>query len=55
MHFCTGSVHGPHSPPNTFFGDKVAGTQLTAHLDMLWELDLQVEYIALQVERSLTQ
>ena len=54
MHFCTGSVHTPHSPPYTFFGDKVAGTQLTAHLDMLWELDLQVEYIALQVERSLS-
>ena len=42
MHFCTESVHTPHSPPNTFFGEKVAGTQMTAHLDMLWELDLQV-------------
>ena len=42
MHFCTESVHTPHSPPNVFFGEEVAGTQLTPHLDMLWELDLQV-------------
>ena len=42
MYFCTESVHTPHSPPNTLFGEKVAGTQLAPHLDMLWELELQV-------------
>ena len=45
MHFCTESVHGPHTPPVAFFGEKVAGTQLTAHLDMLWELELQVGFV----------
>ena len=42
MYFCMAAVHLPHSPPNEFFGEKVAGTQPNAHMDMLWEVDLQV-------------
>ena len=42
IHFCAESVHTPHSPPKNFYGDKVAGTQLSEFLDMLWEMDLQV-------------
>jgi len=45
-YFATGSVHVPHSPPNIYDVDgtatSVKGSQFTAHMDMLFELDLVV-------------
>ena len=42
VHYCTEAVHAPHTPPAYFYGDPVAGTTPTAHLDMVAELDLIV-------------
>jgi arylsulfatase A-like enzyme len=42
MHFCSQCVHVPHTP-DTFFEEPVEGTELTKHLDMVHEMDLQVK------------
>lgn len=34
-----GAVHLPHSPPDTFEGQDVAGENPTAHMDVLYEMD----------------
>ncbi|MFW5831099.1 MAG: sulfatase family protein [Prolixibacteraceae bacterium] len=42
MYYCSQAVHVPHEPPAEFYGEKVKGTTLSAHGDMIKELDLQV-------------
>ena len=43
IHFCSQAAHTPHSPPLAFRGEPVAGKTVSAHLDMVHELDLQVK------------
>jgi arylsulfatase A-like enzyme len=42
MHYCTESCHIPHTPPKTLAGKPVRGTAGDAHLDMLFEADIQL-------------
>ena len=47
LHFCSQAPHAPHTPPTssefwTGGAVPVAGQHATAHLDMVWEADLQV-------------
>lgn len=42
MHFCSQCVHVPHTP-DTFFEEPVKETELTKHLDMVHEMDLQLK------------
>lgn len=42
IYYCSQAVHVPHEPPATFNKQPVAGTTLSAHGDMIRELDLQV-------------
>ena len=42
IYYCSQAVHVPHEPPASFFDETVAGTTLSAHGDMIKELDLQV-------------
>ena len=42
VYFCSQAVHVPHEPPPGFFGKKVKGATLSAHGDMITELDMQV-------------
>lgn len=42
IYYCSQAVHVPHEPPAEFYGKKVKGTTLSAHGDMIKELDLQV-------------
>jgi len=41
LYYNSQAVHVPHTPA-TFFETPVEGTQLSSHLDMVKELDLQV-------------
>jgi arylsulfatase A-like enzyme len=52
MYYCSQAVHGPHSPPITFHGDSVKGRTLSAHGDMIYELDLQVGMIVKALKES---
>ncbi len=52
LYYCTPMVHAPHCPPETFDGQPVAGTTVSAHLDMVVELDLQVKRIVDALKRS---
>ena len=42
MYYCSQAVHLPHTPPDEFNGEAVAGTTPTRHMDMIRELDLQM-------------
>ncbi len=42
VYYCSQAVHVPHEPPVSFMGEKVKETTLSAHGDMIKELDLQV-------------
>jgi arylsulfatase A-like enzyme len=42
IYYCSQAVHVPHEPLDIFFGKKVKGATLSAHGDMIKELDLQV-------------
>lgn len=42
IYYCSQAVHVPHEPPAEFEEKEVAGTTLSAHGDMIKELDLQV-------------
>ena len=53
--YFTQAVHHPHNPPAKFMGTPVKGTTTngkTPHLDMIYELDLQVRTILEAVEAS---
>ncbi len=51
MHYCSQCVHVPHTP-DTFFGQAVRGTQLTRHLDLLHEMDLQFKALIDKLEEK---
>lgn len=42
IYYCSQAVHVPHEPPVFFLGEQVKGTTLSAHGDMIRELDMQV-------------
>jgi len=42
IYYCSQAVHVPHEPPSNFFGKDVEGTTISAHGDMVKELDMQV-------------
>lgn len=50
LYYCTQAVHIPHSPPESFDGEKIAGTSPSAHTDMVRELDSQIGYLRGQLE-----
>ncbi|MBB3210279.1 arylsulfatase A-like enzyme [Rhodopirellula rubra] len=45
LYYCSPMVHLPHCPTDEFDGRKVKGSSVTAHLDMLADLDMQVKRI----------
>lgn len=51
LQFASQGVHTPHTPPTRFFGDRVRGMQLTKHLDMVREVDLQLKKLTDSLER----
>jgi len=51
LQFQSQAVHLPHTPGSSFFGAPVANTTLTAHLDMVHEVDLQMEALMSRVEQ----
>ena len=42
MHYCTESCHVPHTPPKTLAGKDIKGAAGDAHLDMIYEADVQL-------------
>ena len=42
MHFCSQSCHVPHTPPDELGGEKIKGSSLDAHLDMIKEADVSL-------------
>lgn len=42
MYYASPMAHLPHIPPQSFNGNQVAGTTPSVHLDMVYELDLQI-------------
>ena len=42
MHYCTESCHVPHTPPKTLVGKDIKGAAGDAHLDMIYEADIQL-------------
>lgn len=42
MYYCSQAVHVPHTPPFDLNGQKIAGSTLGRHGDMIVELDVQV-------------
>jgi arylsulfatase A-like enzyme len=51
LYYCTQAVHVPHEPPSTFYGKKVKGSTLSAHGDMIKELDIQVGIIIEELKK----
>jgi len=45
-----GGVHIPHSPPDSYNGNKVAGVYPNDHMDMLYEMDMNVGTIVKALE-----
>ncbi|QBG46839.1 sulfatase [Verrucomicrobia bacterium S94] len=45
LYYCTPMVHLPHVPTDEFDGRKVKGSNVSAHLDMVVDLDMQVKRI----------
>lgn len=45
LYYCSPTVHLPHCPPDEFDGRKIKGSNVTAHLDMTADLDMQVKRI----------
>lgn len=52
MYYCSQAVHIPHTPPNTFNGEKIKGSTPGFHGDMIKELDLQVGMIVAALKKS---
>jgi arylsulfatase A-like enzyme len=52
IYYCSQAVHVPHEPPDVFLGAPVEGTTLSAHGDMIRELDLQVGAIIEALKES---
>lgn len=52
MYYCSQAVHVPHDPPTNFFADSVEGTTVSAHGDMIKELDLQVGAIVNALKKN---
>ncbi|WP_406684589.1 arylsulfatase [Seonamhaeicola sp. MEBiC1930] len=42
VYYCSQAVHHPHTPPDTFLGEKLKGKYSSDYLAMVKELDLQV-------------
>ena len=45
LYYCSPMVHAPHRPVDEFDGRKIQGSSVTAHLDMVADLDMQVKRI----------
>ena len=52
MYYCSQAVHVPHSPTDRLNGQKVAGSTLGTHGDMIVELDIQVGMIVDALKKS---
>ncbi|MDR1957811.1 MAG: sulfatase-like hydrolase/transferase [Planctomycetaceae bacterium] len=52
IHFNTDGAHGPYTPPEELFGRKVAGeTKMTAHTDMVLEVDVIVGHLVKELRK----
>jgi len=45
LYYCSPMVHVPHCPTDEFDGRKIKGSQVSDHLDMTADLDMQVKRI----------
>lgn len=52
MYYCSQAVHVPHEPPITFFGRMMKGQTVSAHGDMIRELDRQVGEIVEALKKN---
>lgn len=52
MYYCSQAVHVPHTPPAELNGNKIAGTTLGRHGDMVKELDAQVGMIIKALKKN---
>jgi arylsulfatase A len=52
IYYCSQAVHVPHEPPVFFLGEQVKGTTLSAHGDMIRELDMQVGALVEALKRN---
>lgn len=52
LYYASPMAHRPHIPPKTFDGVKVEGTTPSRHLDMVFELDLQVGRIVNSLKKN---
>ncbi|MDF7825175.1 arylsulfatase [Pontiellaceae bacterium B12227] len=52
LYYCSPMVHLPHVPTDTFDGRKVKGSNVSDHLDVVADLDMQVKRIVDAVKAS---
>lgn len=52
LYYCSQAVHVPHTPTSELGGEKIAGTTLGKHGDMIKELDAQVGMIMNALKES---